>query len=137
MQAEQALRALLMQDSAVTTLVGARCYPVELPQDTALPALVTRVISTQLAIKPVQASALRGTHTSRVSVVVLAADYPALQALIPLIRRAAHGFSGLVAGVSVGRISAELIGPAFRDSDLRHYSQSLDFLVTVYQQESP
>jgi len=131
MQAEIALRALLMQASAVTTLVGARCYPLELPQDCLLPGLVTEHIST-VSNKPVNPSTSSRTETTRVSVHVIATDYPTVQTLLPLIRSACHGFRGLVSGVQVGHVSAELIGPALRDDDQALFSQSIDFLITTY-----
>jgi hypothetical protein len=93
---------------------------------------VLNVISARLAVQPVADAAAGGTHTERISVHAIANSYPQMRALITLIRSACHGFHGSVAGVSVGRISAELVGPAMRDDDMSLFSQSIDFLVITY-----
>ena len=75
MPAETAIRALLMQSSAITTLVGDRCHPVEVPIGMDLPALATRHISTVDA-GTVDAAAPYSLQSSRIEVRAVAQSYP-------------------------------------------------------------
>lgn len=133
MSAEKVIYALLSQASAVTALVGTRIYPLQVPQEDPLPAIAYASISDVRASVPLDDTASSRTETSRIEVSVIAATYPQVKALLPLIRSACHGFRGTVVGVQVGRISAELTGPALRDDDQSLFSQSIDFLVLTYQ----
>jgi hypothetical protein len=132
MLAEAAIRALLMQASAVTTLVGSRCYPLQLPQDCPLPALVTEHIST------VDASTINSTNPfglvqSRISVTAIALTYPVVQQMLDVVRVACTFQRGLIGGAQVVSVLRAGVGPAQRDADAELFSQSIDFLVTHHE----
>lgn len=132
MRAEKAIRALLMQASAVTTLVGDRCYPGQLPQGCALPALVVEHVST-VDLPTLNAQAGFGLVQTRVQVTVLAATYPQQKSLADAVITACRYQRGVIAGVRVANVVRELVGPDLRDDDRSVFYQSVDFLVTFQE----
>lgn len=132
MRAEKAIRALLMQASAVTTLVSDRCYPGQLPQGCALPALVVEHIST--VDKPtLDAASAFGLVQSRIQVTALASSYPQQKSLADAVITACRYQRGVIAGVRVISVVRELVGPDLRDDDRSVFYQSVDFLVTFQE----
>ena len=129
MHAEKAIHALLMQASVVTSLVGARCYPGQLPQGCPLPALVVEHISTVQA-STLDANAEFNLARTRVQVTALASDYPTQKALVHAVAGACTFQRGLIAGVTVISVMRDLIGPDLRDDDRSVFFQAVDFVVT-------
>ncbi|MBB2485406.1 DUF3168 domain-containing protein [Mitsuaria sp. WAJ17] len=131
MQAEKAIRALLMQDVAVTALVGDRCYPGELPEGCALPAVVLDHIST-LDLETIGAGSY-GLCQSRIEVKVLASSYVQQKSLTAAVLAACRYQRGVIAGVRVAKVARALTGPDLRDSDRGVFYQSTDFHVTFQE----
>lgn len=131
MHAEKALRALLMQDSAVVALVGDRAYPVELPEGCALPALVLDHVST-VDLATISAASY-GLCRSRIQVMALASSYVLQKSLTAAVLAACRYQRGLIAGVRVASITRALTGPDLKDSDRGVFYQSTDFLVTFQE----
>lgn len=133
MQAEIAVRALLLQASAVTSLVGDRIYPRELPLGVELPGLVTEHISTApgQVVAPVHGSA-PSVERSRIRVHAVADTYHAVQQLLAATRSALHGYRGSAGGVRVGHVGADLVGPPLHDDGGQAHTQSLDVIVITH-----
>lgn len=129
MPAETAIRALLMQSSAITTLVGDRCHPVEVPIGMDLPALATRHISTVDA-GTVDAAAPYSLQSSRIEVRAVAQSYPAVQQLLAAIKAACQYQRGTVAGTNLVSILRDITGPAIKEPGEIRYEQTVDFIVT-------
>lgn len=133
MRAEKVINTLLNAASGVTALVGARIYPLQLPQDSVLPALVyEHVVSTELTT--IDAASAYALMQARIEVTVLAKDYATQKTLIEEVRKALNYQRGVVAGVSVASIVRDTLGPDLRDDDLQVYSQAIDFHVTFKEQ---
>lgn len=130
MTGEAVIRALLVQASALTALVPvARIYPGLVAQDAALPAIAFSGISDVL-LPTVSAYPGVELRRSRVSVTVLATDYPSIKALISEVIKACNYQRGAIAGLSVISVLRDLIGPDLRDDDRGVYRQSVDLVVT-------
>lgn len=131
MDGEAAIRALLVADSAVTAIVGsgasARVYPSELPDGTTLPALVTVPVST--VDDPTLDAAGQKRVSSRVEVIVLAADLAQHQSLVRAVTAACRYQRGTLAGVSVAVVYRDRVGERLRDAETGVYAQSIEFLV--------
>jgi len=132
MRAEKAIRSLLMGAGAVTALASDRCYPGQLPQGCALPALVVEHIST-VPRPTLDAQAGFGLMQARIQVTGLAATYVQQKTLLDAVITACNYQRGVIAGVRVASIVRELIGPDLRDDDRSVFYQSVDFVVT-YQE---
>lgn len=132
MYAEKALRALLMQASAVTAIVGDRAYPVTLPQGCAWPALVLTNIST-VPLQTLDAAAAYGLMRGRVQVTAMAATYSELKTLVAAVVAACNYQRGVIASVRVTSVVREFIGPDLRDDDRSVCTQSVDFVVTFQE----
>ena len=133
MHAEIALRALLLQASAVTDIVGDRIYPKQLPLGVELPGLVTEHISTVpgQVVAPVHGAA-PSSERSRIRVHAVADTYHGVQQLLQAMRTALHGYRGTAGGVRVGHVGADLVGPPLHDDGGQAHTQSLDVMVVVY-----
>lgn len=129
MAAYEAIRALLFQDSAVTTLVGDRIYPVQLPQDCAMPAVVHEEI-TGVELPTLDATSDYALNQDRIQVTVFAATYTQAKTLREACVAACRFKRGLIAGLQVAHIVRGPIGPDLRDDDRRVSYQSVDFVVT-------
>ncbi len=131
MHAEKVIRALLMQDAAVTALVGDRCYPVELPEGCLLPALVLDHISTS-DVGTISAGSY-GLCQSRIEAKVLASSYVQQKNLTAAVLVACRYQRGVIAGVRVASVIRALTGPDLRDTDRGVFYQSTDFHVTFQE----
>lgn len=133
MRAEIAIRALLAQSTDLTAIMPASSiYPLQLPQGAALPALLTEHISTTTLPKLADAYQLISAERTRLSVHAVSTSYAQVQALIEIIRATCHGYRGTIAGVNVGQIAVDLVGPALRDDDMSLYSQSVDLMILTH-----
>jgi hypothetical protein len=122
-------RYLLANNAGVTAVVPAdRIMAGILPQGIALPALAVTHVSTLR--KNYVAETAVDWCTSRVQVTGMASTYPALKALMALVRAALPRSRGNVDGVAVDAIVSDLEGPDFRDDAEGIFMQSHDFQVT-------
>jgi hypothetical protein len=126
--AEGAVYALLSAAPAVTALVGDRIYPGQLPEGEALPALVIEHISS-VRLGRLDAQAPTHPTQARVQVNLLAASYPALKALRPVVMAALQFQRGAVGGGNVIGIWPDAAGPDLVDHQLGALHQPLDFMV--------
>lgn len=132
MRAEKVINALLTADAGVTALVSNRVYPVSLPQNTVMPALIYEVVSA-VEMLPIDALAGQQLVDTRVQVTALGKNYSDVKALLEAARVALLFKSGSIAGVRVLGITRDMVGPDGRDYDLGLYSQSIDFKVRHYE----
>ena len=133
MRAEMVIKTLLLGDAGVMALVGGRVSPSRMPQNTPMPAIVYEFISgTELS--PIDAQAGFQIMRSRVQVTAMGKNYADVKNVIEAVRMSCLYKSGVIAGVKVLAITRDLMGPDLRDDDLTLYIQSIDFLVTHYEQ---
>lgn len=130
MSAEKVIHTLLTAASAVTAVVGTRIYPMELPQNIVLPALVVSHMTT-VTLPTIDAAAAYTVAQSRIEVAILTKeDYPTLKSLLKKVRQACEYQYGSIGGIQVISVARDLVGPDARDSDLGVFSQTIDFMVT-------
>lgn len=132
MRAEKVVRALLAADPTVSASVGTRIYPVTLPEGAALPAIVLDHIST-VDQPTIDANAPLALVESRISVQVIADSYVTLKSLIEACRTALQFKRGTIAGVSVVTVRRALVGPEYKDDELKSFAQPQDFLVLHFE----
>ena len=133
MRAEKVINALLNAAAGLTALVGTRIYGGgQLPQGTALPAVVVEHISSN-ELTTIDANAAFGLMKARIQITVLAKDYPAQKAVLEQVRIACNYQRGLIAAVRVISVLRDTVGPDLRDDAMQVYTQSIDFQVT-YQE---
>jgi hypothetical protein len=130
--AEKVIHALLMQDAGVTALAGQRCYPGELPQGCAHPALTyEHVVSTEL---PTYAAPGDGAlMRARIQVTCIADTYPAVKRLLAAVVAACNKARGLIADVQVISVVRDVVGPDDKGDDRGVRLQPVDFIV-IYQE---
>ncbi len=136
MYAEKAITALLKGAAGVTALVSTRIHPVELPQDTPLPAIVVRHVSTTPR-GTLDAAADYGLVASRIEVSGLAKDYPGLKALLAQIKAACNYQRGAMGGAVVASVVCDVTGPDLSDAATGLFEQSIDFIVTLQEPSGP
>lgn len=132
MAAEKAIVSLLGAAGPVTALVGTRIYPLQVPQDAVLPALVFETIS-DTPLDRLDAAAAYNLVQARISVSVVASHYADVKAVLSAVRAACRYQRGLLGGVQVVSVLPDGTGPDLRDPDMALYSQSVDFLVTHHE----
>lgn len=108
---EEAVRALLLQDPAVSQLVATRIYPRRLPSGAALPAL-TYFRTASLDFQTHQGRT--GLTRARINVGCWVSDgsdplsaHNLARQLSTAVRKALVGFRGVAGGVTIGSISEE------------------------------
>lgn len=132
MRAEKVVRNLLTANATVTAAVSSRIYPVTLPEGTALPAIVLDHVST-VEQPTIDANAPFGLVESRISVTVIANDYVTLKTLSDACRVALNFKRGSIAGVSVVSVRRALVGPEYKDDELKSYAQPQDYMVLHFE----
>ena len=133
MRAEKVINALLNAASGVTALVANRIYGGgQLPQGTALPAIVVEHVSSN-ELTTIDANAAFGLMKARIQVTVLAKNYVDQKAVLEQVRIACNYQRGVIATVRVITVLRDTVGPDQRDDDMQVYTQSIDFQVT-YQE---
>ena len=115
MQAEKAVRALLLGDAEVFARVGSRIYHVTFPQGSAMPVITYQRISGQHEYSQ---DGLEGLETARIQVSVWTEpeDYADAKLLGDKVKLALSGYVGTTGGVQVEGIFA------LDDSDLYEVS---------------
>ncbi len=132
MRAEKVVRSLLLANASVASAVGTRIYPVTLPDGVALPAIVLDHIST-VEQPTIDANAPAQLVESRISATVMTNDYVTLKTLIDACRVALNFQRGVIEGVTVVSVRRALVGPEYRDDELRSYAQAQDWMVLHYE----
>lgn len=132
MRAEKVIRSLLLANATVSAAVGTRVYPVTLPEGTALPAIVLDHIST-VEQPTIDANSPLALVESRISCTVIANDYTTLKTLVDACRVACNFQRGTIASVSVVSVRRALVGPEYKDDELRSYAQPQDFMVLHFE----
>jgi hypothetical protein len=129
MSAVKVIRALLVADATVTSLVPAtRIMGGALPQGTAVPALAITEVSRY--DRQVLKAGAYSRATSRVQVTCFATSYPAQKQLLAAVRHACRDMLGTVASVPGVVVHTDGTGPDFSDLDTGFYMQSQDFKVS-------
>lgn len=132
MRAEKVIRSLLLANATVSAAVGTRVYPVTLPEGTTLPAIVLDHVST-VEQPTIDANAPYALVESRISVTVIANDYVTLKSLSEACRVALNFQRGSIAGVSVVSVRRALVGPEYKDDELKSYAQPQDYMVLHFE----
>ena len=123
---EQAITSILEASTSVTSLASTRIYPVELPQDPQLPAVVYNVISEQRESVMSQDT---GTVHARVQVSCWAPTYTSASGLSEGVRSATQRYSSTsIGGVLVHEIFIEN-RYVFRDEETGEHAHTLDLIV--------
>lgn len=97
MSAEAITKALLFADAAVGTIVGTRIYPVVLPDNQPLAALVYDLV-VDVSVGIVNAAQYLGTKRARIQLDAYAADFATAKALQVAAVKAVRFQRGVVAG---------------------------------------
>lgn len=129
MSAEKIITALLRAHAPLVALVGTRIGFGPLPQNTALPALATNLISDRERMTLSLAETTR-LHRARMQVTVLASSYAQQKELVDLVGRACSKKRGTIAGFNGVVVLADIEGPDSRDDDATIFAQTTDFMVT-------
>lgn len=132
MRAEKVIRSLLLANPTISGAVANRIYPVTLPEGTVLPAIVLDHIST-VEQPTIDANAPLALVESRISVTVISNDYTTLKTLTDACRVACNFKRGTIASVSVVSVRRALVGPEYKDDELRSYAQPQDFMVLHFE----
>lgn len=102
---EKAIFKLLTDTTAISQIVGSRVFPVILPENAALPAIVFGRVSTNGA--PLSHDGSTGIVTSYFEITAIAKDVQIAKTLSTQIRKRFSGFTGKVDGFSIFRASVE------------------------------
>ena len=135
------IQHLLANDNGVQAVIpAAQIMAGTLPLKTPLPAIsVTQVSS--MPNKMIRSSESIRQHTERVQASVIfrtsqgspsGAGYPGLKAAMKLVLAACPGRRGVINGVTVDSIVADIEGPDLSDDVLATYSCSRDFIVKYF-----
>ena len=128
----KAIRALLLADGAVLARVLADSIAAgKVPPDAVLPALgLTEVVAVPIGAFDAQAE--YSTVTSRVQIAVVAREYPDVQMILGLVRRACNFQRGHLAGVDVISVLRDTVGPDMEDA-AGNPVKTIDFKVTYHE----
>lgn len=116
MSAEAITHALLAADATLAGLVGARIFPVVLPDQQPLAALVFDLVS-GVDIGTISTGPYLGSKRSRIVLDAYAADFAAAKALQQAAVKALRFQRGTVAGVTLVAVLPESEGPNGWDPD--------------------
>lgn len=125
---EEALFAHLTANAGVTALVSTRVYPVQMPQNPTLPAIVYNRISGE-RVQHMQGSS--GLASPRIQFDCFAKTYAVAKAVAEALRLAIEGFSGTMGGVNGPDVNSCLLqsdSDGYED-DLEVYWVSVDYIV--------
>ena len=99
MTIEEAVYAQTVGYDEVTALIGARCYPLVVPQDAAMPAIAYQRISGSPRRSH---SGFSGLSETRFQLTCEADTYAQAKALAQAVRHCWESFAGTVAGIAIG-----------------------------------
>ncbi len=126
------ITAALLNVPGVTSLVGVRRAVSQLPQGTAMPALVYEAIST-MPVMTVNASFGAQLLSSRVQITALAADAAGVAQVLAAAMAAMNLQSGTYAGKTVASSIRDIGTGLARDNDAGIWFGSQDFIITWYE----
>lgn len=122
----------LLNVSGVTSIVGARRAVAQLPQGTAMPAIVYDVVSTMPVITMNAASGPQ-LLISRVQVTALATTPGGVQDILTAVMAAMNLKSGTYAGCIVASVVRDLRTQITKDNEAGVWYASQDFMVHWYE----
>lgn len=128
MNIKPAIRQKLLQNTAITALVGQRIYPSRMPQDMQFPSIVVTVISGNSENHMQNADRL---IYSTVQLDILSLSEDQAYQIAEYVRNSLDGFSGTIAAIQVGycwltRLQDDWTAPQ-NASDVGISRVSLDF----------
>ena len=127
---EQALYTLMAADNTIAATVGARIYPVVVPQDADLPALVYQRIS---SVRDHTHDATTGLAHPRIQVTAIATTYNAAKTLANAVRTLLDNYKGPTSdGVVIDAILFQNEMDVFNlagDQRLNTFGVMVDFVV--------
>lgn len=126
------ITSALLNVSGVTALVGTRRAVSQLPQGSAMPALVYESISTMPVIT-VNASYGAQLLMSRVQVTALALNAAGVDSLLSAVMSAMNLMSGSYAGKNVVSVVRDMRTGTARDNDAGVWFASQDFMLHWYE----
>ena len=126
------ITAALLNVSGVTSLVGTRRAVSQLPQGTAMPALVYESIST-MPVMTVNASFGAQLLMSRVQVTALAENASGVDSVLSSVMSAMNLQSGTYASKSVVSVVRDLRTGIQKDNDAGIWYASQDFIIHFYE----
>lgn len=125
MEALADLRTFLLADGDISSTVGTRVYPVQLPQNPTLPAIRYNVISSQ---NYPTTPGTKGLRRPRVQIDAYATTYSAAVQLADYIEARLDSYRGAAGTTSIQ--GAFLVnGEDFFDSNQKAYAVSRDYFV--------
>lgn len=126
------ITAALLNVSGVTSLVGTRRAVSQLPQGTAMPALVYESIST-MPVMAVNASFGAQLLMSRMQVTALADNAAGVDSVLSAVMVAMNLKSGTYATKSVVSVVRDLRTGISKDNDAGIWYASQDFIIHFYE----
>lgn len=133
MSSTKVIRALLVSDPAVTSLVPAAKVVIGgVKLGTPLPAIGIKQISL-VPFGAIDAQAEFALVVSRVQVTVETKDYATMSAVMAAVRKACNYQRGVIAGVSVVSVLRDIEGPDPDENAAEIYDQVIDFKVTYHE----
>ena len=121
MSIEAELRAILTGDGAVTALVGTRVYPLEVPQDGTLPAIVYQELRTGVRVA---SDGPTGQRETRFLLSLWSESYSGLKTLQAAVLDALSGYAGgNIYGVEVDAMRDDF------DPAVRWFREIMEILV--------
>ena len=125
MSGVRAIRYLLANNAALTSVVPAANIKAVLPQGVTRPAIEVKHISTTYRHMIASSEDCR----SRVQVTVHATSYPSQHSILSLVREALPRTHGTVDGVEVKSLIKDVVGPDMRNDDIQSFIGSQDFII--------
>lgn len=123
----QAIRTKLIEDTAVTAVIGAKCYPVVAPQKAAVPFVVLSVVN----VDPTDTkTGVSTTDVFRIQADSYAANYPDCQALDRKVRTAIDKYMGDVDGIYVDGVRYLTSQDAYEE-DPNEFRRISDYIVRI------
>ncbi len=126
------ITSALLNVSGVISLVGTRRAVSQLPQGSAMPALVYESIST-MPVMTVNASNGAQLLLSRVQVTALALDAAGVDSLLSAVMSAMNLKSGAVTGKNVASVIRDMRTGLSKDNDAGVWFCSQDFMIHWYE----
>lgn len=125
------LAASLLGASGIVTLVGSRRALAQLPQGTAMPAVVYDIDTSP--VTPINAAAGPQLIRARMTVTALAATPGEVDSIRDTVRVAVNLTSGIVAGHRVVSVVRDIETNITRDNDAGVWIGSTDYVIHFYE----
>lgn len=126
------ITASLLDVTGVTSIVGGRRAPSQLPQNTAMPALVYDAVSTN-PVMMINAASGPQLLISRVQVTALSESSDGVHTLLTAIMTALNLKSGTYAGKAVASVVRDMRTQISKDNDAGVWFASQDFMIHWYE----